>query len=168
MFFKSIFAACLLLAFAQAHSEASLRIAWPDGWEIRPPTTQGSTLQLQARHRAGDQTSLLLHVIAVNVEAAARPIDAAAVKGLASQLRDAALRKSTEASIELVAFGKSQGYYFAATHRGGRHSDDEFRQAVEGVLLRSGYLINFTLHTDDVASADTKALLSALAELRID
>jgi hypothetical protein len=36
------------------------------------------------------------------------------------------------------------------------------------VLLRSGYLINFTLQTDDAASAGSRDMLAALDQLRIE
>ncbi|MFL6619559.1 MAG: hypothetical protein ACJ8MH_13215, partial [Povalibacter sp.] len=61
------------------------------------------------------------------------------------------------------------GYYFVATDR---HSSNaligNLRQLVEGVMLQSGYLINFTLRTNDADSPETKEMISALAEMRIE
>lgn len=79
------------------------------------------------------------------------------------------MRTATESGIDVVPLGTSEGYYFVATDRDHQPtSGNNYRQLVEGVFLRSGYLINFTLLTNDAGSMDTREMISTLKELRID
>lgn len=106
----------------------------------------------------------------IDTRMATKPVDAQSIRGLAGKLRDATLRTAADSAISLISLGASQGYYFVATDRDHRNAsgDDGYRQRVEGVMLRSGYLINFTLLTNDADSGDTKEMISALAQLRIN
>jgi hypothetical protein len=164
-----IVASLILLISVDALAEERLHIAWPAHWELRDPVRHGAVLRLQAREQDQGATLQLLDLTAVNTTSASKPVDPSSIRELAAQLRDAALKSAVESKIEIVPFKSAQGYYFVATDRSNRPaSDDDYRQMVEGVMLQSGYLINFTLLTNDAASAETRKMIAALAELRID
>jgi hypothetical protein len=161
-----IFGAAAVAQPAQLVIEA-LHIAWPEHWELREPVRQGAVLRLQAREQNQGATLQLLDLTAVNTASASTVVDQDSIHELAAKLRDAALKSAVESKIELVPFTPVQGYYFVATdHRPA--SPDNDRQMVEGVMLHSGYLINFTSLTNDATSAETRKMIAALAELRID
>ena len=170
--FLSMRLLCFLggLTAASRDSDAELlHIQLPEHWELREPERQGSVLRLQAREQVQGATLQLLELTAVNTASAPKAIDPNSIRGLAAQLRDAALRSAVETKIDLVPLGTLQGYYFVVTdRRQQRASSADYRQMVEGVGLYSGYLINFTLLTDDAGSVDTRQMISALAQLRIE
>jgi hypothetical protein len=150
-------------------AESRLHIAWPEYWEIRPPVTQGSALRLQARQLKEGATLQLLDITAVNTREASRPVDVGSIRILAERLRDATLPTAVESSIELTPFGSASGFYFVATDRNYRAGAvDDYRQLIEGVMLRSEYLINFTLLTNDASAAESREILQLLDELTID
>jgi hypothetical protein len=145
-----------------------LQIPWPAQWEIRQPTRQDFALQLHAREYSGGSTLQLLDLTAVNIRSASKDVDLLSLRELALQLRDYAARSAAEEKIELTPFDVALGYYFIATDRNYRGADGEYRQMVEGVMLKSGYLINFTLLTNDANSAESRNMMSALSELQIE
>ena len=77
-----------------------------------------------------------------------------------SGLRDVTLKTAKEKEIPLQKFTVAQGYYYTATDKNPKPG--EFTQLVEGVLVNQGYLINFTLLTNDAASPTAKAMIAAL------
>ncbi len=147
-----------------------LHIDFPPQWEYREPVRRDSVLYLHARQQLEGTAAQRLNVSVIDTRAATKPVDSRSILGLVEKLRDVALQTSVESSIDVVPMDASQGYYFVATDRDYQPAsgDDDYRQLVEGVLLRSGYLINFTLLTNDADSVDTIEMISALAELRID
>ena len=161
------------LAVAAISSGASagevLRISWPDHWEVRPPVDQGSVVRLQAREQREGTTRQMLNLTAVSTTSAEERIDAASLKDLISRLRDLSLQSSVETSIELVPMVGTQGYYFVATDRNYRAGQEgQYRQMIEGVMLKAGYLINFTLLTNDAGSDAAKVMVTAVTNARIE
>lgn len=158
---------CCLSQWAMA--ESRLHIAWPEHWEIRAPVTQGSALRLQARQQKEGATLQLLDITAVNTREASRPVNVGSIRILAERLRDATLPTAVESSIELTPFESASGFYFVATDRNHRvGAVDDYRQLIEGVMLRAGYLINFTLLTNDASAPESREILHVLDELTID
>jgi hypothetical protein len=128
-----------------------------------------SVLYVHARLQREGATVQRLNVSVIDTRAATRSIDTQSILGLVEKLRDSALRTAAKSDINIVPLATSQGYYFVAADRNHQSaSGDVYRQRVEGVMLRSGYLINFTLLTNDSGSTDTAEMISALAGLRID
>ncbi len=164
------------LAVAAISSGASagevLRISWPDHWEVRPPVDQGSVVRLQAREQREGTTRQMLNLTAVSTTSAEERIDAASLKDLISRLRDLSLQSSVETSIEPVPMAGTQGYYFVATDRNYRAGQEgqyrQYRQMIEGVMLKAGYLINFTLLTNDAGSDAAKLMVAAVTNARIE
>jgi hypothetical protein len=147
----------------------NLEIAWPKRWELRRPDRQDAALRIRAREQDGGATLQALDLIAVDTRSATKRLDANSVGQLAARLRDAILKTAVEASIDLRPIQSDSGFYFVATDSHYREDNARsFRQLVVGVLLRSGYLINFTLLTHDAHSPETKEMISALAEMRIE
>ena len=165
--------AWVFLAVAAISSGASagevLRISWPEHWEVRPPVDQGSVVRLQAREQREGTTRQMLNLTAVSTTSAEERIDAASLKDLISRLRDLSLQSSVETSIELVPMAGTQGYYFVATDRNYRAGQEgQYRQMIEGVMLKAGYLINFTLLTNDAGSDAAKLMVAAVTNARIE
>lgn len=161
------------LAVAAIASGASpgevLRISWPEHWEMRQPVDQGSVVRLQAREQREGTTRQMLNLTAVSTTSAEKRIDAASLKDLISRLRDLSLQSSVETSIELVPMAGTQGYYFVATDRNYRAGQEgQYRQMIEGVMLKAGYLINFTLLTNDAGSDAAKVIVTAVTNARIE
>ena len=161
------------LAVAAISSGASagevLRISWPEHWEVRPPVDQGSVVRLQARGQREGTTRQMLNLTAVSTTSAEKRIDAASLTDLISRLRDLSLQSSVETSIELVPMAGTQGYYFVATDRNYRAGQEgQYRQMIEGVMLKAGYLINFTLLTNDAGSDAAKLMVAAVTNARIE
>jgi len=158
---------CFLSTWVMA--EARLHVAWPEYWETRAPVAQGPALLLQARLQKEGTTLQLLDITAVNTRAASRPVDVTSIRILAERLRDATLPTAVEDTIELMPLNSASGFYFVATDRSFRRGAvDGYRQLVEGVMLRSGYLINFTLLTSDSTAREAKEIMRVLDELTID
>lgn len=153
--------------FAIAYpTEIRLRIQWPEHWEYRPAVERNSVRYLEARQRRKGATMQRLSIAVIDTRASSTPIALPAIRALVEKLRDGASKGAAE-SIDVVPLKISQGYYFVGSaghtmERGGYH------QLVEGVLLRSGYLINFSLLTDDAQSDAARQVLSALDHLVID
>jgi hypothetical protein len=148
----------------------SLHIAWPQHWELRTPERQAAALRLQAREQNLGVTRQILEVIAIDIRHATKAVDLTSVRDLVTQLRNATtLKSSVEKKIEVLPFQTPYGYYFTATDGSQQGaSQSGYRQLVEGVLLKSGYLINFTLRTNNADNPETKKMISALAEMRIE
>ena len=161
---------CGLLDLALAAAvEHRLHIDFPPRWEYREPVQRDSVLYVHARLQREGATVQLLNVSVIDTRAATRSVDTQSILGLAEKLRDLALRTAVESDISVVPLASSQGYYFVATDRNHQSaSRDDYRQLVEGIMLRSGYLINFTLLTNDAGSTDAAEMISALTRLRID
>lgn len=162
-----VFLSAVILA-SEALADEVLRITWPDGWEVRRPVEQGSVGTLQARDQLDGVARQTLQVTVVNIRSASKPIESSALRDLISRLRDAALRTSVETRIELMQLPDAQGYYFVASDRNYRGRDGEYRQMLEGVMLKWDCLINFTLLTNDAASAETRTMVRALAESKVE
>ena len=161
------------LAVAAISSGASagevLRISWPEHWEVRRPVDQGSVVRLQARGQREGTTRQMLNLTAVSTTSAEKRIDAASLTDLISRLRDLSLQSSVETSIEPVPMAGTQGYYFVATDRNYRAGQEgQYRQMIEGVMLKAGYLINFTLLTNDAGSDAAKVMVTAVTNARIE
>ena len=161
------------LAVAAISSGASagevLRISWPEHWEVRPPVDQGSVVRLQAREQREGTTRQMLNLTAVNTASADQRIESSSLTDLISRLRDLSLQSSVETSIEPVPMAGTQGYYFVATDRNYRAGQEgQYRQMVEGVMLKAGYLINFTLLTNDAGSDAAKLMVAAVTNARIE
>lgn len=159
---------CLLSTLSVAE-EWRLHIAWPESWEMRAPETRGSALRLQARQRKQEKTTQLLDLTAVNVSAGSGSVDTASVRILVERLRDATLPTAVERNIELIPLESSRGFYFVATDQRYRSgARNAYRQLVEGVMLQSGYLISFTLLTNDARGLDATEILRVLDGLTVD
>jgi len=91
--------------------------------------------------------------------------NAEALRQLASGLRDATLKTAQEKEIPLQTFSTVQGYYYRATDKNPKPG--EFTQMIEGVVIDHGYLINFTLLTNDAKGKDAQAMITALDKLSI-
>ncbi|HEY5808979.1 MAG TPA: hypothetical protein VIT67_13470 [Povalibacter sp.] len=159
----------LLVGISIAESSNQLlEIPWPASWEYRPPNERGSVVYLEARQRQGDSTLQEVRISALSISTATQPVDAKSIHGLAERLRDAVLPTVTEESIDVLSLS-AVGYYFIATDR--RHVSGhvgDYRQLVEGVMLRSEYLIHFTLLTNDATDASAKEILRALDQSTIE
>ena len=153
---------------AQAsHDEGRLFIDWPSGWEYREPTRDDGVLLLQARQRTTASQSLTISII--DTSRASKEVGPDEAHDLVRRLRDSVQQTAVEPTIEIRKFG-NDGYSFVATDRNHWRGQGGFRQLVEGVSLRSGYLINFTLLTNEAMSVATQQILTALerAQITID
>ena len=158
-----------VVSTSHARAEGTLKVAWPDNWEVRPPVDQGSVVRLQAREQREGTTRQMLNLTAVNTASADKRIDSSSLTDLISRLRDLSLQSSVETSIELVPMAGTQGYYFVATDRNYRAGQEgQYRQMIEGVMLKAGYLINFTLLTNDAGSDAAKLMVAAVTNARIE
>ncbi len=165
--FALFFFACSALASEPA--SPLLRIDWPEHWEIREPQRQGPAVHVQARERIDGATMQILDVTIIDTHAAQKPITRDSIKELASELRDAALSTAIEKTIPLRDFANGRGYYFVASDaRFVAARANSFRQIIEGVMLDEGYLLNFTLLTNDAEDAATRAMLDALASVSVE
>jgi hypothetical protein len=126
---------------------------------------RGSIVYLQARQQREGRTVQRLSISIVDTRLAQKAVTSDSVKDLSTQLRDAALRTSREEQIPLRSLTNRHGYYFIATDT---DRSAPFTQYAEGAILHAGYLINFTLHTNDASSTETQEMLSALDQLRIE
>jgi hypothetical protein len=149
-----------------AHSGSpTLMISWPASWEHNATETSQAVLTVTGETHTDVDGPLLLKLTAINISAAPNPITAASVKQLAGQLRDHAAKTAVEAELPLVALEKAGGYYFTATDKDYRPG--EFKQMIEGVILNSDYLINFTVFTNSATSTESQSILMALDALEI-
>lgn len=160
----------LLLIGTAIASDATprLHLEWPESWEYRPAVERGSVVYLQARQRRDDHTVQHLRISIINTRLAQKAITPASVKDLVMQLRDATEHTPGEEQAPLRKLPNRDGYYFIAANTGGVMSSDSFKQYAEGAILHSGYLINFTLRTNDAGSAETGEMLNALDRVRIE
>lgn len=145
-----------------------LQIRWPPNWEYRAPVRNGPVVHLQARENANGRSRQRLTITVIDTEAAQKPITKESIRDLAARLRDATLATAREKQIALAPFANADGFYFVATDRRydpGR--SDDYAQLAEGVLLRSGYLITFTLLSHDASSLATRQMITALEMLVI-
>lgn len=162
-------AIAVCLSALGASAENHLNIQWPEHWEYAPAQTRGSAMHLRARQQESGKIQQTLSVTVVDISASKRPIDAESIEGLTQKLRDAALTTAKEKEIAIQSLSSGSGFYFVATDkRIIDRSRDEFLQMIEGVMLNSGYLVTFTLLTDDAHSAPAKAMLAALDHLIIE
>jgi len=143
----------------------SLHIPWPVGWQIGEPRIDKSVMHQQPRQQSADKTVQSLQLTAINVQHGHKPPTPESVKHLAASLRDVVAKTAVEKSISLQEFKIVKGYYFAATDS--QPKAGGFKQLVEGVILGEGYLINFTLLTNDAAGVEAKAMIAALDQLSI-
>jgi hypothetical protein len=158
-----------LPAKADQAETRTLQIAWPPGWELRSPVRRDAALRLEARMTSHGSTEQLLEIIAVDIRSAATPPDMDSIYGLAGGLRDAALKSASEAKTDILRLASGHGYYFVSTDRDHEHlRGNDFRQTIEGVMLVSGYLIDFNLRTDDVGSVNTEKMMAALSALAVE
>lgn len=154
---------------ADTSSHPNMRIAWPQHWDLQLPERQGPALHLRARERLDGMIVQTLDITLIDTRAAQKPITQDSIEQLARSLRDASLSTSIEKNIPLQEFSSHRGYYFVA-------SDAHFvaakagayRQMLEGVMLVRGYLVNFTLLSNDAFSVNTQAMVDALGELKIE
>lgn len=159
---------CLSFLVSGLASGATLSLQWPEHWETREPVQRGAALFLEGREVREGRAAQNLKITAVNVSTAAKPVTPASIKELAEKLRDAAAGTAVEKPVALQPLKQQQGYYFVVTDKNYSAKPDDYRQMVEGVLLSAGYLINFTLLTNDASSSGTVKLLAALEDLRIE
>lgn len=146
-------------------STLSLHIPWPQNWQIAPPRTDKSVMYQQARLQQADKTVQSLQITTINIQNGPKPATPESIKQLVTSLRDEIGKTAVEKSIPLQEFKTVKGYYFAGTDKNPKPG--EFTQMVEGVILNQGYLINFTLLTNDAKSEDAKAMIDALDQLSI-
>lgn len=167
--FLAWLALCAGDAAAASKSQPRLHIGFPADWEYREPWTRESVLYFHARQQRAGATPQALRLSVIDASAAAGQVDSASLLDLVRRLRGAALPASRQERIDVVPLLASNGYYFVATGLNGDVARAYgHKQLVEGAMLVSGYLITFTLLTDDAASADTTQMISALARLRVD
>jgi len=162
-FFLVVQLSVIAVATSAATTASSLYIPWPAGWKVGATQGQKGVTFLAARFAGeGEQD---LKVTAISVKEAKTPVTEASIHDLAEKLRDAAAKTAVDENISLKKFSASKGYYFSATDKNPRPGD--FTQLVEGVILNQGYLINFTLLTNDAAGKDATQMVDALDKLSI-
>jgi hypothetical protein len=154
---------------ATSASAQDLTIRWPDHWEYREPKQQGPAVYLQAREQVNGETLQRLEITAIDVRAAQKPITRESIKDLASRLRDAASATAIEKKIPLRQFASGRGYYFIATDRNFVGAKvNSFKQMIEGVMFGDGYLVSFTMLTNDAQSEDARLIVSAIGNFTIE
>jgi len=161
----ALFISSMAFATSEPASGPGLYIPWPAGWEVGPYRIEKSVMYQSSRLQRKDETVQTLQVTAINVQHGPRPIAPADLQQLADQLRNQVQTGAVEKSITVNPFKTTQGYYFAATDK--HPKSGEFTQMVEGVILNQGYLINFTLLTNDAAGKDATQIIDALDKLSI-
>lgn len=154
--------ACSWVVFAEP---LALHIPWPQNWQVAPPHTDKSVMYQSARQQLLGKTVQSLQITAINLQHGPKPATPESVKQLATSLGDEIGKTSVEKTIPLHEFKAAKGYYFSATDS--KPKPREFTQMVEGVILNQGYLINFTLLTNDSNGADAQEIVAALDKLSI-
>jgi len=167
---KNMFRVCLisslLMFIGSAHANPlKLYVPYPTGWELREPLLRDNMLAYEARQQVNGKTVQHLQITAISPPQGKPAPNPETLKQLASGLRDVTLKTAKEKEIPLQKFTVAQGYYYTATDKNPKPG--EFTQLIEGVLVNQGYLINFTLLTNDAASPNAKAMIAALDQLSI-
>lgn len=138
---------------------------WPDGWEIQPPQERGAAMYLTARERRGVETLQTLELTAVGLARAASSMTADSIQELATSLMNVTAPNASEPLLSLQKFSTIDGYYFVATDKAPGPGD--FKQLVAGVIHSQGYLLNFTLLTNDAYGPNAAAIIDALGRVEI-
>jgi len=165
VFVLSFLAASMAFAASDPATGPGLYIPWPTGWQVGPYRIDKSVMYQSSKMQRNNETVQTLQVTAINVQHGPKPIGSDDLKQLADQLRDQTLTGAVEKSISVNPFKIAEGYYFAATDK--HPKGGEFTQLIEGVILNHGYLINFTLLTNDAAGKDATQMIDALDRLLI-
>lgn len=157
----------ILQVFSMAATAAPLKlyVPYPAGWQLREPLLRDNMLAYEARQRVGDKVVQHLQIAAISPPVGKPAPSSESLKQLAGNLRDFSLKTAKEKEIPLQKFATAQGYFYSTTDKNPKPG--EFTQMVEGVMLNQGYLINFTLLTNDAAGADAQAMVSVLDKLSI-
>ncbi len=163
----------MMFAIVTAASAAStpqprLQIKWPPGWEYQPEVRDGSTVQLYARRQVSGQPAQRLHLIVIDTRRAQAPITSTSIKELAERLRDAGAARAHEGELLLRPFSGDRGQYFVlARSKRGAHELKDLQDSVDGVLLESGYLINFSLQATEASDSAVADMIEALDGLTV-
>lgn len=146
-------------------SEAHLFVEWPADWEFRQTAQDGQqALYVRGRQRAGDRVLQELAMTGIDTDAAHEPVTNASIKDLIQRLRR---RFPITADVsEIQPFANARGYYFVVTDRRSENSRP-YEHLIEGVMLDSGYLMEFVLQSNDALAPDTLKMLNALEEFTI-
>jgi hypothetical protein len=144
---------------ASANVNRHLELPWPPTWEYQPATLKNNVWYLQARERTGERIDQVLRMTIVDASNKEDQLNSASVRELVGKLAQAS-------SSDVHAFSNGAGYYFLM--RDLMHGDaQEFAQQVEGVLVRDGHLIYFTLQTNDAGTPSSASMLAALENARV-
>lgn len=163
---KSFWFLVLLMVAPCIHADPlKLYVSYPAGWQLREPLLRDNMLTYEARQRVGEKVVQHLQITAISPPAGKPAPSLESLKQLAGGLRDVSLKTAKEKEVPLQKFSTAQGYFYSATDKNSKPG--ELTQMVEGVMLNQGYLINFTLLTNDVKSDDAKAMIAALDQLSI-
>ena len=146
-------------------SEPHLFVDWPADWEFRQTAQdEQQALHVQGRQRARDRVLQELAMTVIDTDAAREPVTNASIKDLIQRLRR---RLPITAGVsEVQPFAKARGYYFVVTDRRIEKSPP-YKHRIEGVMLDSGYLMEFALQSNDAHAPDTLTMLSALEKFTI-
>lgn len=155
---------CVALAAQAQLLPKRLMAVWPAGWEVQASQVKDNVLYEEAAQLREGKEIQHLQITAIT-PVQKTPLDDKSLRDFAKNLRDTVLKIASEKSIELKLFPSARGYYFSATDK--TVKPNEYRQLVEGVMIAERCLVNFTLLTNDVNSADAKAMILALDNLSI-
>lgn len=160
--------AVILCAYVPASvfaGEPRLFIDWPPDWELRQSAQrEQQALYVQGRHRNGARVLQELTMTLIDITGARKPVTNGSIKDLAQRFRG---RFPKSAGIgELQSFSNECGYYFIVTDSG-QEKSPKYAHLIEGVMLDSGYLMEFVLETNDARAPDTVKMLNALADFEI-
>ena len=145
------------LAWADA-IQPRLYMDWPTGWEYQSPVARGAITYFQARQSKEGSTVQQLKIRLIPLSSTAQPVDAQSLHDLVVRLRAATSR--VPASVQDVQRLSTAGYYFSL----GKYESGVDVRHVEGVLMRDGYFLQFTLSTK---GADPSEILVALGSISI-
>lgn len=178
-------ATCIFMLFSNLAlaAESRLMIDWPASWGYGKPKTIDNTTFLQAEYRDKDkklQHSLDLKITLLKSKdndklVTKSPED---LKSLIAALRQFAIKRNLgdeNAATPVQAYDKFEGYYFISNNLKsmakevkGTREETELYQGLEGVIFKAPYLIVLDIQSNDIKSAESRAMISALDKLRID
>lgn len=159
------FATTATWCIAAAADEPHMHIGWPSDWEFQHVTREGLPyIELTGRQRDNGRVLQKLSIRIIDARTASEAIADSDIRDLARKLLDR-FGSGIDTS-DLRPFANARGYYFIVTDRRSEKSP-QYRHLIEGVMLDSGYLVEFVLQSNDAHAPDTLAMLSALGKFAI-
>jgi hypothetical protein len=139
-----------------AAASPRLYIDWPADWEYQEPIVRDSITYLRARQSREGSIVQQLRMEVTPAARTGRSVDSQSLRELTVRLRDEA--SAGQASVPDVSAFSTMGYYFVTERETGVDA------RYEGVLMRNGHFLHFTLSTKE---ADPSEMLAALGSVRI-